>query len=82
MNIMGHPFPKVFSMDTPYAHTLSHKLYLFFATVMIAVIHDYLLGLRAHKSEKLRILSAVAGVLNLIIGIGIVYLAVKLRFGG
>ena len=82
MNIMGAPFPKVFSMDTSYAHTLSHKLYLFFTTVIVAVVHDYLLGLRAHKSEKLRVLSAVAGVINLLLGIAIVYLAVKLRFGG
>ncbi len=82
MNIMGAPFPKVFSMDTSYAYTLSHKLYLFFTTVIVAVVHDYLLGLRAHKSEKLRILSAVAGVINLLLGIAIIYLAVKLRFGG
>ncbi len=82
MKVMGAPFPKVFSMNTTYAHTLSHKLYLFFTTVIIAVVHDYLLGLRAHKSEKIRKLSAVAGVINLIIGILIVYLAVRLRFGG
>jgi putative copper export protein len=82
MNVMGVPFPKVFSMDTAYAHTLSHKIYLFFLTVVVAVVHDYLLGLRAHKSEKLRKLSVVAGIINLILGITIVYLAAKLRFGG
>ncbi len=82
MKVMGAPFPEVFSMNTSYAHTLSHKLYLFFITVIIAVVHDYLLGLRAHKSEKIRILSAIAGVINLILGIAIVYMAVRLRFGG
>ena len=82
MNVMGVPFIKVFSTNTVYAHTLSHKLYLFFITVVIAVVHDYVLGLRAHKSERLRILSAVAGVINLILGITIIYLAVRLRFGG
>jgi putative copper export protein len=84
MNTFNIKFWDVFSAtkNNPYLFTLKHKIYLFFITAVLAVFHDLVLGLRSDKSKKYRILARVIGLTNLVIGILIVYLAVKLRFGG
>ncbi len=66
----------------PYVNTLKLKLLFFFITVVIAVSHDFYFGQRAHINKKYKNITRVLGITNLIIGILIIYLAVKLRFGG
>ena len=75
------PF-RFWSVDAPYVHTLKIKLGLFFLTVILAVIHDFYFGERAHLSPTYKKISRVIGILNLIIGILIIYFAVRLRLGG
>ncbi len=66
----------------PYIKTLKFKIMLFFITVLIAVTHDFYFGVRAHLSRRYKKITRILGITNLIIGIIIIYLAVKLRFGG
>ncbi len=70
------------SVNAPYVETLKIKLGLFFLTVVLAVIHDFYFGQRAHLSPKYKNISRILGIFNLIVGILIIYFAVKLRLGG
>ncbi len=67
--------------EIPYLFTLKHKIYLFFLTVLISVIHDLYFGLRSDRSNFYRITARVLGILNLMVGILILFLASQLRFG-
>jgi len=83
MNTFGIKLTDVFTATktNPYLFTLKHKIYLFFLTFVLAVFHDLFLGLRSDQKTTYRILARIVGLTNLIIGIIIVYLAVKLRLG-
>jgi putative copper export protein len=66
----------------PYVNTLKLKLFFFILTVLIAIFHDFYFGRKAHVSKKYKNITRFLGIMNLIIGLFIIYLAVKLRFGG
>jgi len=82
-NSLGYNFLDIFkaTASNPYLFTLKHKVYLFFLTSVLAVIHDIFLGLRSDKNEKYRKGARIIGIINLIIALIIVYLASKLRLG-
>ena len=84
INNLGYSFMEVLkaSSSNPYLFTLKHKIYLFFLTFILAIVHDIFLGLRSDKNEKFRKGARVIGIINLIIALIIVYLASDLRFGG
>lgn len=82
MHSFGITFFDLFHRTSSYASTLHDKIHLFLITLLLALIHDLYLGPRSHINEKFRILTRFVGVINLIIGILIIFLAVKLRFGG
>ena len=84
LHSLNYSFSDIFTAtkDNPYLFTLKHKVYLFFLTFILAIIHDIFLGLRSDKNEKYRKGARVIGVINLIIALIIVYLASQLRFGG
>ncbi|WP_456381888.1 hypothetical protein [Persephonella sp.] len=82
MKTMGVSLSDLMNFSNPYAATLHHKIHLFFLTVFLAVIHDFYIGPRSHLNKKFRITARIIGVLNLILGISIIYLAAKLRMGG
>jgi len=65
-----------------YVNTLKLKITLFLITVVIAISHDFYFGPRSHINKKYKNITRTLGVINLIVGILIIYLAVKLRFGG
>ena len=84
INNLGYSFFEVFKANHSnlYLFTLKHKIYLFFLTFILAVIHDIFLGLRSDKSDKYRKGARIIGIINLFIALIIVYLASELRFGG
>jgi len=82
MKNMGFSIHELISPSNNYTFTLQHKVLLFLITFLLALIHDFYLGEKSHESEKLRKITRIVGVLNLIIGIAIIYLATILRFGG
>jgi len=82
MKTMGIPLSDMMSFANPYASTLHHKIHLFLLTVILAFIHDFYIGPRSHLSKKFRITARIIGVVNLFLGISIIYLTAKLRMGG
>ncbi len=82
MKNMGFPLYELVNPSNPYTYTLQQKFFLFVLTSFLALVHDFYLGERSHESEKLKKITRAVGVANLIIGILIIYLATKLRFGG
>jgi len=82
MKNIGFPISELINPANIYTVVLQHKFFLFLVTSLLAVVHDFYLGERANKSEKLRKTTRFVGIANLLIGIAIIYLATKLRFGG
>lgn len=82
MKTMGVSFSDLTSWSNPYASTLHHKLHLFALTVFLAVVHDFYVGPRSHINKKFKIAARIIGVVNLLLGIFIIYLAARLRMGG
>ncbi len=82
MHSLGISFNDVYLRTSKYASTLHDKIHLFLLTFILALVHDLYLGPKSHLSNRYRILSRLVGILNLIIGILIVYYAAKLRYGG
>lgn len=82
MQNIGVSFFDLINRTSTYASTLHDKLHLFILTLILALVHDLYLGPSSHLNEKFRVLTRVVGLVNLIIGIFIVFLAAKLRFGG
>jgi len=82
MKTMGVSLSDMFHFANPYAATLHHKIHLFGLTVILAVVHDFFVGPRSHLSKKYKVAARIIGVINLILGISIIYLAAKLRMGG
>ena len=79
MGVSPHIF---FHTNSPYISTLHHKIYLFLITTILAVIHDFYLGPRSHINEKYKLGARIIGIINLILGLSIIFLAAKLRLGG
>lgn len=82
MHSLGISFGDFFHRSSVYASTLHDKVHLFIITLILALIHDFYFGPRSHLNEKFRKMTRLIGVINLLIGIFIVYMAAKLRFGG
>ncbi|WP_242462843.1 CopD family protein [Persephonella atlantica] len=82
MKTMGVSFQDMLNFSNSYASTLHHKIHLFILTVILAVIHDFYVGPRSHINRKFKITARAIGVINLILGISIIFLAAKLRMGG
>ena len=82
VNVTGIDFFSLMKSNLEYAIILKEKLFFFLLTVILAVFHDFYLGPRANLSKKIKFITRIVGVINLIIGLIIIFLAVKLRFGG
>ncbi len=61
--------------------TLKEKLFLFFVIVVVSLLHDLWAGKKAFESEKHRKIAKWLGIINLILGLVIVYLGVRIRLG-
>ncbi|WP_297455727.1 CopD family protein [Persephonella sp.] len=82
MKTMGVSFSQFMHPNSPYVSTLHHKVHLFILTAILAVIHDFYLGPRSHLNEKYKTAARIIGIVNLILGLSIIFLAAKLRLGG
>lgn len=82
MKSFGFSPVELLKPSTVYTQTLQIKFFFFLLTLILAVFHDFYLGERSHRSERIKKITRVVGVANLVIGIIIIYLATKLRFGG
>ncbi|WP_029522763.1 CopD family protein [Persephonella sp. KM09-Lau-8] len=82
MHTMGISFSELMNSNNPYASTLHLKIHLFALTAILAAIHDFYLGPRSHLNEKFKVSARIIGIVNLILGLLIIYLAAKLRLGG
>lgn len=82
VNITGMEFTVLLNSSLEYATTLKEKLMFFLLTVILAVFHDFYLGPKANLSQKIKLITRIVGIINLIIGLIIIFLTVKLRFGG
>ncbi len=69
-------------LDNPYTRTLLLKIGIYFIVVLLTLIHDLYTGPRSVNNPKIRRLSRVIGILNMLLSIYMVYLASRLRFGG
>lgn len=82
VSITGMEFIALLNSSLAYAITLKEKLMFFLLTVILAVLHDFYLGPKANMSQRIKLITRIVGIINLIIGLIIIFLAVKLRFGG
>lgn len=82
MKTMGVSLNDLLNFSNSYASTLHHKIHLFILTVVLAVLHDFYVGPRSHINEKFKMAARIIGIINLLLGISIIYLAAKLRMGG
>ena len=82
MNLMGVSFSDLISGSSPYISTLKLKIGFYIITVILAFTHDLYLGPRSVSNPTLKKFARIFGVINLIIGLIIIYLAVKMRLGG
>lgn len=82
VSITGMEFTTLLNSSLEYATTLKEKLIFFSLTVILAVFHDFYLGPKANLSQKIKLIAKIVGIINLIVGLIIIFLAVKLRFGG
>jgi len=82
VNLTGLDFLTLIKSDLYYATILKEKILFFAITVFLAVFHDFYLGPKANLSKRLKLITRIVGVINLAIGLIIIFLAVKLRVGG
>lgn len=75
-------FSNLFGLSNPYTRTLLHKLGAFMLVVVVSLAHDLYFGPRSPVSAFHRSMSRFLGFVNLLLSLFVVYLAVKLRFGG
>ncbi len=61
--------------------TLKEKLFLFFIILVISLTHDLWAGKKAFYSEKHRKIAKWLGILNLLLGLLMVYMGVRIRMG-
>ncbi len=72
----------LFDFSIPYTKTLLQKIGIFFLVVIVSLVHDLYFGPRAVYSSFHKSMARLFGFINLFLSLFIVYLAVKLRFGG
>ncbi|MEJ5172571.1 MAG: CopD family protein [Hydrogenothermaceae bacterium] len=82
MHSLGVSFSDLLHRTSQYASLLHDKIHLFMLTFLIAIFHDLYFGPRSDKNDKYRKITRFLGVINLFIGLVIVYITSKLRFGG
>ncbi len=82
MHLMGISFLDLIYGSSPYLSTLRLKIGFYFITVVLAFSHDLYFGPKSVSDRKAKKFARIFGVLNLIIGLIIIYLAVRLRLGG
>lgn len=75
-------FSNLLDLSNRYTLTLWHKIGLFVLVVLVSLVHDLYFGKRAVHSTAHRLIARILGFLNLLLGLIVVFLAVKLRFGG
>jgi len=61
--------------------TIKEKLFLFGLVVLISLLHDLWAGKRAIDSEFHRRWAKILGIVNLILGLLMVYMGVRIRLG-
>ncbi len=82
MDLMGISISELISGSSQYIHTLRLKIVFFLITVLLAFSHDLYFGPKSAINPNLKKFARIFGVINLVIGLVIIYLAVKLRLGG
>ncbi len=82
MHLMGVSFSDLFSSSSQYISTLRIKIGFYLITVLLAFSHDLYFGPKSAVNPNLKKFARIFGVINLAIGLVIIYLAVKLRLGG
>ncbi|RMH05163.1 MAG: hypothetical protein D6699_03670 [Aquificota bacterium] len=72
----------LFEFQSVYVKTFWQKLGFFILVVIVSLVHDLYFGKRSVGSDFHRFMARLLGFLNLFLSLFIIYLAVKLRFGG
>ncbi len=75
-------FSSLLDLSNSYTKTLIYKLGVFITVVAVSLVHDLYFGPRSAGSVSHRNMARLLGFLNLLLSLFVVYLAVKLRFGG
>lgn len=78
---MCYDISELINPTTSYSETVKLKIFLFFIVVIISLSHDLYFGTKSDE-ERYRKIAKFLGIINLIASLVIVYLAVRLRFGG
>ncbi|ADC89553.1 protein of unknown function DUF474 [Thermocrinis albus DSM 14484] len=71
-----------FQKDSPYTRTLQVKLIFFGGIVAVSLLHDLYFGRRAFEGRFYRNMARMLGFLNMVLTLVVLFLAIKLRFGG
>ena len=80
MHFLGIPYEALIKPQSLYEKTLQIKLHTFLLVVIISVIHDFYFSPKAKNSKKYAKITRILGILNLILSLGIVFLASALRY--
>jgi arginine exporter protein ArgO len=79
---MGVSITDLLTGSSQYLSTLRLKIGFYIITVLLAFSHDLYFGPKSATNSNLKKFARIFGVINLIIGLVIIYLAVRLRLGG
>jgi len=82
MHLMGVSITDLLTGSSQYLSTLRLKIGFYIITVLLAFSHDLYFGPKSATNPNLKKFARIFGVINLIIGLVIIYLAVRLRLGG
>ncbi len=82
MHLMGVDLSELLHGSSQYISTLRLKIGFYLITVILAFSHDLYFGPKSAENPKLKRFARIFGVINLVVGLIIIYLAVRLRLGG
>ncbi len=61
--------------------SLKEKLGLFFIILIVSLVHDLWAGKKAFYSERHRVWAKWLGIINLVLGLVMIYMGVRIRLG-
>jgi len=80
MHFLSVPYTSLLHPESLYQKTLQIKIHTFFLVVLISILHDFYFSPKAKNSKKYAKITRILGILNLILSLGIVFLASALRY--
>ena len=80
MHFLSIPYSAIIHPVSIYQKTLQMKIHTFFLVVIVSMLHDFYFSPKARNSVRYAKISRALGILNLVLSLGIVFLASALRY--